>query len=537
MMTPSPFELVTSAFEHAKQFRLRVNRIAPFALVDALVSDTGAWFRALRDEESHHARELRIQVWRLRAAVLYSLVEFDDPALEIRATTQVIVTSGLHFPSLRAQCHQLSERVEELMSGPGNPKREQVRAELASCAADGKKVGLIVALARNHLPAFTSDLIADFQTLGRGIQFVASRRHLLTSTFDHIVVPFGTRQCALTNEVLCGYRAPATTVVAYHSEAMAPRREIHLPCTIAVRDRPEEADEPSECRLSAREDFDDSPDREVFWSAIKQAEIAVIGDAATTDTAYIIPARGILLANGAHVFLRDDSKAVEISDLVEGRRSLDDFEKRFPRTPVKQLQTGDLIVLRIQGSGEYLVEVADDLMRKDGNAGLRDSAIDWKPMLNDVLTEFGSRWFLQQLEKRDFHLANHSYIWKWTTDEVISPQRESRFYEIIAILDDCGRALGERDVLEAARRRWEEMKKLKHYHQKAGQQIRRNLLSRLRTIIDSRPKIGSEYELQIPGVNAGTMAIVRIAAVDTEVVSIPYHRAGVVSYSGMGGID
>ena len=536
-MNPSPFELAASAFEHARQFQLRTSRLTPFPLVDGLVSETGVWFRALRDEESHYARELRIQVWRLRTAVLYGLVPFDEPALRIRDIVQAIIGRGEYFPSLRARCEPLSAQVEALMSVPGNPKRDEVRAELERHAGDGKNVGLIVALARNHLPAFTSDLIEDFQNVGQGIQFIASRRHLLTSTFDHIVVPFGTRQCALTNEILCGYRARTTTVIAYQSEAMAPPRQIQLPCAIAVHDRPGEADEPNEYHSPAPEGVDDSSDREVFWSAIKQAEASVAGDTATTDTAYFIPARGILLANGAHVFLRDDSKAVEISDLVEGRRSPDDFERRLPRTPVRHLQTGDLIVLRVQGSGEYLVEVADDLMQKDGKAGLRGSAIDWKPMLENVLTRYGSRWFLRQLEKRGFHLANHSYIWKWTTDEVISPQKESFFYEIIAILDDCGSALGERDVLEAAKRRWEEMKELKHYHQKAGQQIRGNLLSRLRTIIDSRPRIGSEYELQIPGVSAGTMAVVRIAAVDTEVVSIPYHRAGVVSYSGMGGID
>ena len=370
-MNPSPFELAASAFEYAPQFRLRTSRIARFPLVDGLVSETGTWFGMLRDEESHHARELRIQVWRLRAAVLYSLVAFDDPALDIHAIMQAIVTRGAHFPDLRVRCDRLSELVQALISGQRNPKRDQVRAELAHHAGNGKKIGLIVALARNHLPAFTSDLIAEFQTLGQGIQFVASRRHLLTSTFDHIVVPFGTRQCALTNEVLCGYRAPTATVIAYHSEAMAPRRRVRLPCAISVRDRPEKPDEPDEYPP----DGEDSPDREIFWSAIKQAEAAIAGDAATTDTAYLIPARGILLANGAHVFLRDDSKALEISDLVEGRRSLGDFEKHFPRTPVRRLQTGDLIVLRVQGSGEYLVEVADDLMRKDGRTGLRESAL------------------------------------------------------------------------------------------------------------------------------------------------------------------
>ena len=526
-MSSSPFDVTASAFKYAPQFRLRTSRIARLPHVDGLVSETRKWFGALRDEEGGYGRDLRIQVWRLRTAVLYGLVAFDDPALDVRAITQAIVNRGEHFPSLRERCAPLSDLVDALVSDPRNPKRDAVRTELESNAVDGKKVGFIVALARNHLPAYTSDLIEDFQTLGKGIQFVASRRHLLASTFDHIVVPFGTRQCALANEILCGYRAPTATVIAYHSEAMAPRGGIRLPCAISVPDRPEDVDDLDE----SSPDLDDSPDREVFWSAIKHAEAGEGGDAGNTDTAYTLPARGILLANGAHVFLRDDSKAIEISDLIEGRQSLDNLKKRLPRTTVRRLQTGDLIVLRVQGSGEYLVEVADELMRKDGKARLRGSAIDWKPMLKDVLTKYGSRWLLQQLEKRDFHLANHSYIWKWTTGEVIGPQKESLFCEIIAILDDCGTAFGESDVLEAAKRRWEEMKELKHYHQKAGRQIRGSLLSRLRTIIDSRPKIGSEYELQIPGVSAGTLAIVRIAAVDTEVVSIPYHRAGVVHYN------
>ena len=534
-MNRSPFELATSAFQHARQFQLRTNRLPPYPLVDDLVSETSRWLTTLRDEESHHARDLRIQVWRLRGAVLYGLVPFDDSALKICEIARSIVTKGKYYPVLRARCERLSERADALVSSPDNPKRDAVRAELARDATDGTSVGLIVALARNHLPAYTSNLMEEFQTLQPRIQFIASRRHLLASTFGHIVVPFGTRQCALTHEVLHGYRAPSATVVAYCCEAMAPQRNVRLPCPIAVSGN-EEIREPHDRRWPVERDGDDTPVREDLWSSIKHAETSGMGGAAPIDTAYLVPARGLLLANGAHVFLRDDSKAVEISDLVDGRRTLDDYGKRFRRTPVGQLQTGDLIVLRVQGSGDYLVEVANRLMRKDGKVGLHDSALDWKPILRDVLTEHGSSWFLRQLEKRSLNLANHRYIWKWTTDEVISPQKESLFYEIIAILDDCDRPLGERDVLQAAKRRWEEMKELKQYHQKAGQRIRRKLLRRLRTIIDSRPNIGSEYELQIPGVSAGTMAIVRIAAVDTEVVSIPYHRAGVVSHTAVGGV-
>ena len=328
-MNPSSFELAVSTFEHAGQFRLRINRLAPFPPVNGLISETNTWFRGLLDEESHHARELRIQVWRLRAAVLYGLVDFDNPALRISDLAKNIIAKGAYFPSLRARCERLTERLGELTSATANPKREKVRAELERHAGDGKKVGLIVALARNHLPAFNSDLIEDFQTLGPGVEFIASRRHLLTSTFDHIVVPFGTSQCALNNEILRGYRARRTTVIAYNFEAMAPRRQVRLPCAIAVGSGPQEADEPDEQVPLEEDDIDDSLSGDVFWSGIRQVEGAATAEAATTDTTYLVPARGVLLANGAHVFLRDDSKAIEISDLIEGQRSLDDFRRRF----------------------------------------------------------------------------------------------------------------------------------------------------------------------------------------------------------------
>ena len=529
-MNSSSFERTAGAFQHAHKFRLQTMRLDRFPLVDDLISETRKWFSALHDEESQDANEMRVEVWRLRTSVLYSLVKFDDPALDIREIGQAIVTRGVRFPALRARCNKLAALVQALEGHALNPKRDKVRAELQRHAGDGRKIALVVALARNHLPAFSDNLIRDFQSLGQGIQFVTSRRQLLSSIFDHIVVPFGTSQCALANEVLCGYRAPAATVIAYRSEKMTPGRRVRLPCAISERDRSEEFVEDSDYQPNdeALSDNDD------FWSAIKQREVAATVDG-TTDTAYFLPARGVLLTNGAHVFLRDDSKVIEISDWVEGRRSMDNIEKRFPRTPVRKLQTGDLIVLRVQGSGDYLTEVADKLMRRDGKRGLRDSAVNWKHPLKEVLTKYGSRWFLQQLQKRGFSVANHTYIWKWTSDEVISPQKESLFFEIIAILDDCGATRGEHDTLEAAKEQWQEIKELKKYQMKAGQKIRRNLLRRLRTLVGESPEIGSEYELQIPGVSAGTLAIVRIASVDTKVVSLPYHRTGIVSMTETGG--
>ena len=531
-MNRSPFWLAASTFDHARKFQLRVKRLAPHPPVEGLLSETHAWHQALRDADDDLARVLRVFVWRLRVAVLYGLAAFDSSALEINHLAQTIAGKGQSFPDLRERCDRINKLAGNLVQDAYNPKREAVRAELARHAGEGKNIGLIVALTRNHLPGFTEELINDFEAIGKGIQFVTSRRQLLASTFDHVVVPFGTRQCGLADELIHGYRAPSATVVAYRKETMASHRQIELPCTITAT-QPIPAAQPDEYVEMSEDEERDTETRDVFWKFIKQAETAVIEESEVNDTTHVVSARGILLANGAHVFLKDDSKAIEISDVVEGRRSLDEYGVRVPRTAVKELQPGNLIVLRVKGSGAYLVEVADDLMKKDGAAGLRGRATGWKPLLEEVLKERGSKWFYRQLEKRGYHLASsHRYLWKWTTNDVISPRSDQHFFETIAILDDLGRTLGERDVLKGAQMRWEEMKELKLYHLKASQRIRKNLLRRLRSIIKSQPRIGSEYTLRIPGVSAGTMAIVRIASVDTEVVLIPHHRVGVVYRAG-----
>ena len=514
LTNPLPFELADSAFKNAATFRLEYRQIPPSPDVEEILQEIAGWFGVLGDTEGEGPRLLKRQLWQLRVAVLYGLLPFDSGALAIADLADQIASRAHQYPDLRTRSDCLLRVATSLVGSPINPKRQVLRSDLQRLVNQGRSVGLILALVRNHLPALTQT-VEDLQSIGKSIYFVSSRRQYLASTFDHVIIPFSTHNCALTKEILYAYRASTARVIYYPSERPpSSSSKLRLPAPIPASRVPEFPSPPQAPSPPA-------PDPEI-WSFIgpeKPPEVA--------DTDYYVPARTLLLANSHYVLLREDSKALELSDLVEGRLSLDDLERRLPRKPVRDLRQGDLIVLRVRGSGDYLIEVADDLMRADGRRGLRTSAVDWKPPLRGVLARRGSKWFLNQLQKRGFHLAAHDYLWKWTTEEVIGPQSKSHFYETIAILEDCGWRFSETDVLQAARRRWKEMRQLRNYHRKAGQRIRGILLTRLRAIIDTRPTIGSEYQLEVPGVAAGAMALVRIAAVDSRVRTVPFNHIAV----------
>ncbi len=512
---PLPFELADRAFRNAATFQPDYRQIPPSPEVEEILQEIADWFGVLGDTEGEEPRLLKRQLWQLRVAILYGLLPYDSTALAISDLATRIASRAHLYPDLRSRSDSLLHLATSLVGSPINPKRQVLRSDLQRLVNQGLSVGLILALVRNHLPALTQT-VEDLQTIGKSIYFVSSRRQYLASTFDHVIIPFSTHNCALTKEVLYGYRASTAKVIYYYPSERPPSSssKLRLPAPIP-------ASRVTECPPPPHPPSPPAPDP-VIWSFIGPERPREV-----SDTDYYVAARTLLLANNHYVLLREDSKALELSDLVEGRLSLDDLQRRLPRKPVRDLREGDLLVLRVRGSGDYLIEVADDLMRADGRRDLRTSAVDWKPPLRGVLARRGSKWFLNQLQNRGLRLAAHDYLWKWTTEEVIGPQSESHFYETIAILEDCGWCFSEPDVLQAAGRRWKEMRQLRNYHRKAGQRIRGILLTRLRAIIDTRPTIGSEYQLEVPGISAGAMALVRIAAVDSRVRTVPFNHIGV----------
>ncbi|MEW6215786.1 MAG: hypothetical protein AB1478_11410, partial [Nitrospirota bacterium] len=316
-------------------------------------------------------------------------------------------------------------------------------------------------------------------------------------------------------------------VVAYKREGIRVPQRLTLPKGTLLKIRPMKTLE--ELQQTTSDPVDEWAQRR-FWESIRALEAKdhppTLGKG---DHEITVEARLVLLSNNKKVYLRDDLRVTEISDLVAGLESLEDYGKKLPRKTVNQLEVGDLIVLRTSGSGDYLYDVANSLLEADGKRRLRAEAIDWKPVLKQAIRIHGTEAIFIRLKNRGHELkANHRYIGLWTTDIVIRPVPESRFRDLIGIIYELGYKVGNSDPVTVASTRWQKMKEIIRYHAKAGQKIRQDLLKELRRMIESGVIITDSYTLTLPDVSAGELSVFRVAGIDPEAVEIPYHQTGLI---------
>jgi hypothetical protein len=68
------------------------------------------------------------------------------------------------------------------------------------------------------------------------------------------------------------------------------------------------------------------------------------------------------------------------------------------------------------------------------------------------------------------------------------------------------------------------MEELKSYHRKAGQLIRQSLLEEVAVLIAEKTEVRDFLRIDLPGVDAGEMGILRVSATDHETVWVPFSR-------------
>jgi hypothetical protein len=132
------------------------------------------------------------------------------------------------------------------------------------------------------------------------------------------------------------------------------------------------------------------------------------------------------------------------------------------------------------------------------------------------------------LRKKGHELSSDSYIWMWSTEDVIRPQRSSTFTDLLVILQELGAWPPGADAQRDAKLRWEKMKELVHYHHLAGVKIRKALLDRLRELIVEGVSIPDSRELSLPRGSGGQLSVFRVLAVDREAVELAYQDVGVL---------
>lgn len=498
-------------------------------------------FRSLDDELDDSADELRISVWRLKAAIELSILPFDSPNLKLCQLLNEVAQAGRFYPELKSHLDSLSEFVEWLMSNPHNPKQFKVINTITSLNSD-LKIGIASRLSRGRIPGWDDDSWSEFLSLlkksANNLSKVSpvctkiiSVSTLKNDLFDLIIVPSGGNAVPFRRDLYTLFSGPEVLMICYSNEKKYSylSKKLSDGC-LNFKFKPKNETNNLINETSSESVFIDDWFDKSFWDMTRK-KILIGHDKINSmvNDKFTVKARLTLLGSRKGIYFCDDHKVIEISDLVEGRIGIDDFGNKYPRKSVQQLKRGNLVVLRTSGSGDALDDVSTSLMMSDGKFELLDRSCEWKVMLQKTLESHGTDVVASMLARNGHQIRDPHYLWMWTTRTVIKPESRETFVALIRIINNLGYELPSASPERYAHEKWEEMHELIRYRMKAGQKIRDALLNTLRNFIKKGVQIEDEYHISLPGVGGGELTIFRITGIDIQSQIVPYNKTNIVT--------
>lgn len=517
---PSLFDAIDARFRRAASCRVR-----KLALDHPLISDISARSAhvfSLLDREDDHQRRLARGVWRLKSTITQTLLPFDDARIGIAFMADALRLEAASVPSATAAVFTLADQVASLVASATNPKREIFLRTLSSQEGSEGGVAVFAGLQGGLTPGWPIEMSASTDFTTGSCTIFRTRKDIADGGFGTIVIPgtlrFSPRATAM--DLLHGGRASEVMILAYKGERIFVPEPIALP----VDHRFMAAERTSVEEASADEGPGHQLDQwanESFWQEIR-AQHAFADPLCERDIT--VASRFVLFADGSGAFLPDDGSVVEISALLDRPECSSMESDRLPRKAVRDLEERDLVMLRLSGSGDYLDEVADRLMEREGQPSLREDATAWKLILFRAIKRHGEGSVARAARDEGLKLRSATYLWNWASDAVIAPHDFDTFRALIRSLSHLEGELAYADPDEYALKRWTEMERLKVFHQRAASEIRRLLLERVRMLVAARQRVETVESIHLPGLEAGRIGLLRVSAVDATAVRIPFSR-------------
>lgn len=475
------------------------------------------------DREDDKQKAIARQVWLLRTTILQTLLSFGDQRLGLATLAADIQLAGEAVPAIAAPAAKLAELAIDLVSGVPNPKREWLRTFINERAGTDTPIGVLAKLQAGTSPGWPPGVAAGPDFGHEGLALIRTRKDGREHTFSHVVVPGTLRFAArpLAHDLLYGGRTAEVILLVYRSERVYVPLPLDLPVDGLFKRRPVAEEGSTD---NGGSDPDAPLDRwanESFWTEIRAQHADAVP---LSESDVTVSARFVLFGDGTGAFLPDDRTVIELAGLLDSGGPLDISEDRLPRKSVRELEERDVILLRLKGGGHYVDDVADSLMARAGLPLLRNEATEWKAWLHAALKRHGEGVVAKYAREAGVKLRSATYLWVWAGDAVIAPHDFQTFNALIAALH---RLDGQNPGLmsaEYARKKWEKMEHLKAFHHRAGIEIRAALLQRVKELVSARQQVEATVSIELPGLEAGRMGLLRVAAVDNETMRIPMSR-------------
>lgn len=249
----------------------------------------------------------------------------------------------------------------------------------------------------------------------------------------------------------------------------------------------------------------------VDWEALKDRVRLneMDGESSGEETEWVV-AKLFILEGDLAVLLEANDLARATTIDMDGEN-----EASVNRIAVLSIEPDMFVLLRTTGGGEYIGELADSILGIE-SASARQAQRLWKAMLRRSVLSSSASDVAAELKSYGSRLANESNLRNWMSYSSIKTQYYSDFQAIMSLigLDD------------QAREYWDLMTMIDSAHRRAGQRIRKMLLSQVKQSDLSPLESTGRMDFEVPGMAGGSLSAFRVIDILPESLTVPLHRIG-----------
>jgi hypothetical protein len=474
-------EKTDRAYSRSKSARVQLH-IVLHPEVESLFGICQDFSKTLRangaDEDT--ISEGRTQLFRLRRLVTGLPLAFNDSEMHINEIHDALKKLGAHpnYGAAKQHLTQATNICEVLLNQPSNPIDKSLRA-LAEPSAlvltkDAPTSAVLYKWLETELPSFhmkaaaigdlknieeatkliyiCSPTYAAWKLNGPDWRFVRDPR-AMESHF--IMYPFGETEILIPG-LLAG---------------SAPQRKISSHITLQVPY------------------FDSVADTETEWS-VEEGRVVDRNISAQDE---LVSARYVRLAGNYCTFLDSEPDSKNFTVTADSNGKLD-----VQREAVSELDAGDFIVLRVEGTTEDFIEKEANRLGADE---FRNSQRRWQKALKESRERDGSLTRVRERLKNEFNLETTQLADWINKPRRIGPGSESDFVKLCAYLG----------IQEECQTIWTHLEKIRGFHLQAGARAAKTLRKLLETRDANDPELRNHGFFTITDENGkGAIGVYRI---------------------------
>ena len=214
---------------NAGHFEVVRQTVSSGETVSTFVRLPSRWKELVFDQEDTDAKELFFKVWRVCWDVTSCLVPFDSPDLDLKNRMTEIDRNARLYSSMSRQLEDLQERVQYLLENPANPKGLHVFKIVNELQTRGQRVGLVARMMQAITPGWQEHFSKIFGSEAPGCELIKTRRDLLNSDLDVIILPGSGIKCPFAPGLFGLYKSPVLMIVSYKEERSYKPKLLDLP--------------------------------------------------------------------------------------------------------------------------------------------------------------------------------------------------------------------------------------------------------------------------------------------------------------------